>query len=188
MNKTISFKANYIRPATILSNNNVPKTVSFVRLDPECVSDMEAVRDVANNWRHSTTFLLDILEEMNDCTDFFEHMGKKFFAITRQEDNFEYLTPKKVLGLAEIIQQDSSNSFKLKFLQVHPEHTAQTRKHKPSEFKGIGTAILDALTEIFPNKNIKGEATAEALDFYLGYGFQKTGEKHVEFIANSKRR
>lgn len=187
MHENISFKANFIKPTTILTNNNTPKTVSFVRLDPESISDMNTMRTIANSWGKNKTFVTDIIQDMDDCTDFFEHMGKKFFAITLQKDNFENLSSDNLLGLAEIIQS-SADAVKLKYLQVHPEHTTKTRKHKISEFKHIGTAIINALTEIFPNKIIRGEATTEALDFYLGYGFQKTGEKQVEFIANSKKK
>lgn len=179
----ISFKANLISPAKILERNSKgtfePKTVSFVELNPEYNPDMDAIREVNKMWNDRKTLASNIIEEMHDSTDFFEHAGKRFFAITEQADSLENIEPSKVLGLTETIQGHNDN-VKIKFFVVHPKHQ---RGKKNAQFKHVGTSLLDSLKEIFQNKTLRGQATPNAMKFYLANGFTKLdSNRNIKFI------
>lgn len=174
MENKISFKANFISNPKILKLHSAdtfkPKTVSFVELNPDHTPDMDAVRAVNRMWENRTTLAEDILDEMRDSTDFFEHAGKRFFAITQQNGSYGKLNPSKILGLAETIE-GNSNNIKIKVMQVHPEH--QSGK-EGATFKHIGTSILDSLKELFPSsKNFCGHSPKESEGFCLNNGFVK---------------
>lgn len=179
----ISFKANLISPAKILERNSTgtfePKTVSFVELNPEHNPDMNAIMEVNQMWDNRRTLASNIVEEMHDSMDFFEHAGKRFFAITEQADSLENIEPSKVLGLTETIQGNYDN-IKIKFFLVDPKYQ---RGQKNAPFKHVGTSLLESLKELFPNKTFSGQSTPEAVKFYLANGFQKLdANRNMKFI------
>lgn len=181
MHNTISFKANYISSANVLQrtpdNEFKNKKVSFVKLNPDSISDKATISILDHNWKQRKTFANEILDDMVDCTDFYNHAGKEFFAITQQKDTFNHLNPEKILGVAEVINGTNSN-VKLKYIQVDPR---QTRNCESATFKHVGSALLDSIKAYFPLKNIILESVEKAENFYLANGFKPIFEKHFIF-------
>lgn len=181
MHNQISFKANYISAATIQQRTPqftfTDKKVSFVQLDPESTLDRNSIFTLDHNWEHRKTFANEIFEDMNDCTDFYNHAGKKFFALTTQKNHFEILESEKILGITEIIN-GMRDTLKLKYLQVHPQHKWTS---EAAAFKHIGSAILDSLKRHFPACDIILESVPDAKNFYRANGFKQFSREHFIF-------
>lgn len=175
MVNSISFTGKYLQTKTIKHKNAENMfhdcRVKLVELDSDCSNDVDALSMVNYSWDSGKTLLANINEEFRDCREFENpSLFKNFFVMTTQRDNFENLKPKKVIGAAEVFVRDPE-AVTLKYLQVDPKNNMQCKER---QFKGIGTAILDGLKEIFKGRDIILEPVKDkgVKKFYKSNGFQ----------------
>lgn len=175
MLNSISFTGKYLQTKTI--KRKTPEKIfqdckaKFVELDSDCPNDIDTLSSVNYSWDNGRTFLADINEEFRDCREFENPSSfKRFFAITTQKSDVENLKPKKVLGVAEVFLGNTENVV-LKYLQVDPKNNMQC---KESGLKGIGTAIIDGIKEVFRDKDIivQPVKNKQVKKFYRANGFQ----------------
>ena len=102
----------------------------------------------------------------------------KFYAVTSQKDNFKVLDANKVLAVAEVAKTDES-TININYLQVDP---MQLRGAETAEFRHIGTAILNAIKDLYPFQDIYLRSTNSAKRFYKSQGFEKLKRNSNEFI------
>ncbi len=170
----INFKANYINATTVKRINQTPvsdKVVSFVELSPQSTSDVKAIRTLSYCWDDNKSLAGDLYCNLRDCSLYGDNSGQKFYAITQQRNNFEKLDSDEILAVAQIRDRDDIH---LDLLQVDP---ANNNDIYLREFCHIGTAMLNCLKKLFPNKDITLKSVDSAFDFYLKNGFNR--------IANS---
>lgn len=171
MSNNISFRAEFIKPETIKRcyqyKPSKDLTASFVELKSNSSADRSALRGVCSLWGEGETFASSILNHFEDGV-FWKTTNKKYYALTMQRRQLETPAAKKILGVAEIIQGD--NRIKLKFLQADPANNMHSSNPK---FRGIGTAILNALKAIFPNYDIILNTAESAREFYKANGFEE---------------
>ncbi|MCM1003184.1 MAG: hypothetical protein NC408_02455 [Candidatus Gastranaerophilales bacterium] len=171
MTNQISFKAQFIRPATITKYSAVrdykPMRASFIELKPKTTADRTALRGAESLWGEGDTFAAGIANDFEDEI-FWTNTNKKYYALTLQKNHLDTPVATKILGLAEVLTGD--NRIKLKYLQTDPQHKHNSPNQK---FKGIGTAMLDAIKTIFPQADIVLEPAESAVDFYLENGFKR---------------
>lgn len=180
MNNNISFRANFISPSQIKTSACKEIRTSFVELKSKCFNDRNVLRDVESQWGEGQSFATEILRDLENSIFMF-NPNKRYFALTMQNKQFDKLIPKKILGLAEIIQ--GNGRIKLKYLQADPKNNMHSSNRK---FTGIGTAILNALKTLFPKNDIVLQTAASARDFYKFNGFEEWGIENEMIFRHSK--
>ena len=129
----VNFKANYICEVPL---KYVKRKGCFVELNPRDINDLLSLRKVSEGWdTNLTNGIFDDALENHAAYD----SKTKFFAVTRQRNNLEFLNPDLILGLAETINM-SKEKIKLHILQVNPLNKRE----------GIGSSIIKHLQNIFP--------------------------------------
>ena len=181
MSNNISFKAEFISPS-IIKKASTGKEIrtSFVEHKSKCSKDRIALNGVESQWGEGNTFATGILSDFEKSTYDYTP-NKKYFALTLQNKQWNELIPKKILGLAEIIQGEGR--IKLKYLQADPKHNMHSAKRK---FTGIGTAILNTLKSLFPQHDIVLQTAESARDFYIANGFEEIGKENEMIFRHSK--
>lgn len=176
MNNNISFRANFINPGKIKKTStckDIP--ASFVELKSKCYNDRMSLKGVVSLWGEGDTFAAGILDDLESSTYDYS-TNKRYFALTLQRKQMDELIPKKILGLAEIIQ--GKGRIKIKYLQTDPQNNIHSSKRK---FRGIGTAIIDSLKALFPQDEIILQTAESAREFYKFNGFEELGEYEMIF-------
>lgn len=172
----INFKANYVSPTyikdTYRNSNKQDCKVSLVEVNPNSQADLSAIHDIALNWGKRDTYAVNIMENLfysHYCEDF---SGKRFFALTKQPNNFEKLKGEEVLGLAMVITNDTKE-VRLEYLQVEPENNYFSIERR---YKGIGSSLLHSICDIFKNRDISLCSAKSAIEFYKSQGFKQINE------------
>lgn len=179
MKNSISFGAKFIQNSTIQKYNPttkkyMPEDVSFIEIIPKDNNDQRALKQLNKQWQGSN-YTGSILDDMLECCSDYSSINSRFFAITTQKKNLKHLDHKLILGLAEMELSDPKTPF-LEYLQVHPDFIGTLE----AKFKYIGTAILDALKNMY--SSITLHSTSPALDFYKKKGFKLV--EHTSFSCH----
>lgn len=178
----INFKASYINSTTIKRINQpqtTDKVVSFVELSPQSMSDVKAIRTLSYCWDDNKSFAGDLYNNLRDCRLYSDDSGQKFYAITQQRNNFEKLDSDEILAVAQIHDRDDIH---LDLLQVDPANNNDVYLR---EFCYVGTAMLNCLKKLFPDKDITLKSVNSAIEFYLKNGFNRIGDSS-HFIFKHK--
>ena len=175
----INFTANYIKPAIIKKNdgngNFRPYKVSVAELDCKNRNDVRALKKTGQEWKEfSSEIYWDFID---NCKN---NLNRHFYAITSQTDDYEHLRHDEIMGLAEFEEDKNVNT--LVFLQVNPELNYTSAE---SEYKYIGTAMLDFLAATFPQKYIKVFPVPTAYEFYLKNDFTPIPGTDKRYLWNA---
>lgn len=141
--------------------------VAFVELNPDNMSDMKALRDIADEWDFGETFAKNIYNEARGVIRYWgEKPVKRFFALVHSCVNPMNLNSDNIIGVTEI--HDKIDEVEIKYLQAEPPYTEYQME---PIFKGIGTAIINSIKALIPNKNIVLRSVDSAKKFYRKNGF-----------------
>ena len=160
----VTFGATHIKPTNILKKNGdkyVSHKVSVVELNRNDKNDLITLGTLESDWGCDSlvNFILAVVEN---------NSRNHIYALTSQEDSFENLDDKKVLGVMLFEEQEAENE--LKAIQTHPRY--KTKKcHRPN-YKNIGTAMIDFLKEKYSDKPLVLYSDSSALGFYEKLGFK----------------
>lgn len=174
----ITFKGKYIQTTYIerkgIDNKMHRCKTSFVELRPDSYEDFLSLNIANCNWDDCNTYLHDIAKLFNSYYhDKNKKIQHKFFAITSQEDHFEKLNARKILGVTQT-KNKKKNIIEIEFLQTNPNTKFKSPDRK---FRQVGERILDVLKLIYPKKDLILEADDIAIPFYKKNGFKLTGKK-----------
>lgn len=178
----ISFKGAFINPVNIKKidgNQYKDFQASFVELNPKDRADIDMLNKIQMTWRGDFT---ETIFNSAFCSSFIDNDKKKFYALTSQQDSFDKLDAKKVLGVVELNKLKHIN--RIEFLQVNPNYIvgkpkswigklfSSTRNKEQSLplFKRVGSAILDSLKKI-TDKPLDLLSVENATGFYRKNGF-----------------
>ena len=176
----VSFGAKFVRNAKIKKLNPLSKgyekmQVSFVRIDPKNLSDINALGRVADTWvneKFASTIYNRALSLRKGGID----LNSKIFAITSQKDNFKKLDADRILGVAEI-EELTPKSCYLGHIQVDPNHIY----YEVPPFKGVGTAILNRLKDMYSQISLNSAPECSVRHFYEMNGFQRVSEDSLKY-------
>lgn len=168
----INFKAHLIDSTQIKEKYNekyINKKVNLIELNPQNKQDMFTLKEIGAEWNYGYSLAKEIHIDAENTIYYPEKIKTipKFYALTKQ--NQEFKTPKinDILALAEI-EEKSKNVIKIVFLQVNPEYNYYS--YSP-DFKYIGTGFLNVIKKIFKGKTLTLQAAFDAVKFYLKNGF-----------------
>lgn len=180
-NTNISFGARYIKDAQIkkLVSDGIykPKETPIIEIDPYNREDLTALKHIVADWGNDT-FAADICSDAHFVNDF-DSQHPRFYAVTRQKQHFEHLSPDLVMGLAEVIKTSAKN-LNLEFLQVNP--LLLDFMYEPPLFKHVGTAIIDFIKgKCKKNHSISLKSVPTAEGFYEKNGFVKIDKNSANY-------
>ena len=190
MNCMISFKAHYVQPAIIqkqnaLTGNFEDCKVRMAELEPVSAADSIALKKTAELWGGKKfSFVGDISD---DFENFFktrnESPNKKFLVLTCQKGDLSRLKPLDILACAEVTQR-TLNKHEIKYLEVSPIYVHLKKDRK---LKHIGSAMLDGIKTLLPNKDIVLDSSCDGINFYLRNGFECLNSITMIFRGRAKK-
>lgn len=173
----ITFKAQYIKSAEILAQNYnrdyTPYRASIVELNPKSKNDLISLNRTNMEWDNCETMADFITATFNTIHEYESNPNdERFFALTRQKDNYNQLDECHILGLVHT-KRNPNNKLKIEYLQTNPDtsYTSFIRS-----FKHVGEALVKFVIEFFPDKEIFLNAERSAIPFYEKIGWKKTGD------------
>ncbi len=175
---TSQFKKNMIIQTRDGSSNYCDKTVSVVELDRKNNHDIDTMFAIGDNWskqgfNYAQSILISAISD-EDETDWTDKLKEHYIAMTLQDDNFEKLDPKKVIGLSLLSEYNYDNE--INYLQVKPTNS-YSKVGEKRKYKKIGTAMLDYMKSISEQKPIFVNSALEAVNFYTMNDFKRVSEE-----------
>ena len=163
-------------------NKYVDYSVNFVQIDGSNRFDLTAINTVAQKWK-GATYIKKIATASHwiQTRDFVEI---DVYALTAQQKNFDKLKPNKILGLAEM-RNDNKNPENriLQHLQVKPSAINLENNDKKT-YKRTGTAILTSLKKIYNNISLFADSPSTE-KFYKKNGFIEDFFCHGHMVWSS---
>ena len=167
----ISFGARCISDTTIQKIDkgralkaDVP--ASFVELDPFCESDLAAISNVGERWHSDEGYGACIANCMKYCSGpgaETEAPNLNFYAITRQNSDFENLSDEDILALAQVYSENDGEK-KIEYLEADPDNSYKSKAD--IRYAHAGSAMLDALKALYCGEKIFLHSTTDAVKFY----------------------
>ena len=176
-----NFQASWVKDVEIAKL--IPNTKNYaacdarlVRLNPHDKFDLQALDDVANTWEYDK-FSVNIFNNAFDIYKGIEDPQYQIYAITKQKDNFNILNPDDILALSDLNEHYKNKAYLL-HIQVKPDYVYSNLP----EFKGIGSAIIEYLKEIFSQINLRSSPELSVKNFYKKHKFQNYTNSKTEFV------
>ncbi|MBR6301324.1 GNAT family N-acetyltransferase [bacterium] len=177
---SVSFGAKFVRNANI--EKLIPGTadyakskVSFVRIDPDNLGDIKALAEVASCWEHEK-FANTIYNRAKSLRESAFDLKSKVYALISQRDNFKRLEPANIMGLVEV-EEYAPKSIRLNHIQVNPQYIYL----ETPPVRGIGSAILRRLKDIYSQIILNSLPESSVRHFYEKNGFQRVSEDKLKY-------
>lgn len=153
----------------------VPSKLPVVELDLLNKKDVRALKELNLFWQGSD-YIMNICYDVNRVYNINQDNERThLYAITTQKADFENLRSDEILGIAETKHPNINEPVSLEYIQVSPDLQGV---FYPSEYKHIGTAMLNFLKDRCKNKKIILTSAVNASKFYEKNGFKKLGTKN----------
>jgi len=150
------------------SNKYADETASFVKIEPNNIDDINALKNIAKCWKDAsfaTNIYYAASAIRNDSKFYKNHM---VFALTSQKSDFEKLDDDKILGIIHIAPLNKFWLF-IEQLQANPKYIYK----KDSLYKGIGTGILNSVKGMCSKMSCFPAESESVKKFYAKNGFNE---------------
>ncbi|MBP3820420.1 GNAT family N-acetyltransferase [bacterium] len=176
-NNNTAFGAKFIKFEKIKKLKTAEKTyeniyASFVEINPQNQNDISALSKTAKYWENEK-FAGNIYLTAKELTKQTKNIGK-IYALTEQKGNFEKLEFKKILGITNIIKEDTKCIY-LDHIQTNPAYIYDVM----NKFKGIGSGILNSLKSLYNVITLISLDTKATKNFYRKNGFQEVNNSNL---------
>jgi len=169
---TVNFTANHIKNVEILkkcSDKYKPCEVALVELDACSQKDRNTVDGINRIWDYSfTAFTYDDMVKFSESNYLADRLH--VYALTTQKGKYEKVTPKKILGIVELIE-DTCSGNKIEVLQTKPT-LLPDMKHPNPKYKHVGNQLISYLKDRHLNRQLYVNPTKTAVEFYKKQGFE----------------
>ena len=190
---SISFGAIPINKVTIKKWNKTTNKftnypVSFVKIDADNKSDLEAVYKTSLKWKARKE--AKYIQPISTSSQWLKGNPIDVYALTLQSDKFENLQAGGILGFAEMREDEAEQGIHLlNFLQVRPNAMNVNQKYKVI-YKHIGSGILTSLKKIYNRIHLHSENDENVEKFYQKNGFidDYKGSMHYTWDRNPFKR
>ena len=151
--------------------------LNFVRIEPDNTQDINALSDAANYWRYDK-FAKNIYYAacaVRNKSKYYKN--NVIYALTSQTENHSNLNSDKLLGLVHISPSYDS-SVLIERIQVNPEMIYC----RIPEYKGLGTAMLNSLKNLYDIITCHPATEKSVKDFYYKNDFKPKPNNIDELI------
>lgn len=127
------------------------------------------MKSIHNEWGSGDKYSRDIFYSFKSkANNPMLYKTRRFFALTKQPDNFQILRTEDLLGLIQITKNTTENFNKIEYLQTSPDYQPQIYLRK---FKGVGAALLATIEKILPKADTILYALPTNREFYERQGY-----------------
>lgn len=153
------------------------QSASFVEIDSSNTDDIKALSEVAKYWMYGkfTSNIYHAACALRNGSNYYKN--HKIYALTTQRSNYNNLNSDKILGLVHVSPNDDNYTF-IEHFEVNPQYIYASEQ----EYKGIGTAMLDSLKQVYNKLSCCPLSSKYVINFYEKNGFIKKPEKFNYYI------
>jgi hypothetical protein len=179
---SVNFRAKFINNVTIQKFDKKTKSfvdfpASFVKLEGGKYSDIKVVDKAAELWKGAT-----YIRRIATASHWMSSASIDMYAVTTQKSKFENLKYSKVLGFAEMRNDERRPKFKwLYYLQVKPSAQNVDNEDK-KDYKRVGSSAIQSLKKIYKNISLFSAESSNVEDFYINHGFIKDYEGRGHYV------
>ncbi len=184
-----SFGASCAGKITIKAKNEagkfVPKDARVAILNVNYFPDFRAIRKLSNFWERKTgghiiSSIFDYAQK--DVAKVNENYPYRvYYAVTTQDGDLKKLDPKKILGIATVLEKDNAKNHTVSWLQVNPFYNYSAKGHQ-RKYKNIGEQLIKFIRE-YGGKPLETNAEDDTVNFYKKIGFTPfTNEKYHMYM------
>lgn len=187
---SINFGAKFINKVTIQKFDKKTKgfvdyPANFVKLESGKHSDIKVVDKAAEQWKGAK-----YIQRIATASHWMDATSIDVYALTTQKNKFENLKYSKVLGFAEMRNDERRPKFKwLYYLQVKPSAQNIDNSGK-KDYKHVGSSTLQSLKKIYKNISLFSADSPNIEQFYESHGFIQDyeGKAHYVWCSNILKR
>lgn len=180
----LNFKANYIKDAQVKKYNSInnsyePVSISFVEMEPDNIRDFLALKDVVKYWpeeKYASNIAHSLYLLGNNTIS---RDSYKIYALTTQKNKFYSLNSNEILAIGEVSEKIPEKVLELDYLQVDPQ---LIYSFSQKEYKGVGSAFLNALKEFETVQSIFLKSVRSAVNFYKKNDFELIDNKELKLL------
>jgi hypothetical protein len=147
----------------------------FVRLDGRNDNDLKAIDYINKNWE-KTPYTKTICTAANWMKN---NELIKIYALTEQSKNYTKLRPTKILGLADMREEQEDGNV-LEHLQVKP--SAININSNNRKYKKVGSSILKSLKKVYNQIALVSVNNPNIEKFYKDNGFIEFADAKGNYI------
>ena len=179
---SINFGAKYLKTVDIKKLDKqtgqfYPTQASFVEYDPKNLHDLKTLVRTSHNWKKGL-FVHVIAQKAGYLTqNLLPPQHNKIYILTSQNDNFNKIHAKYILGLADIEKLPNGKD-ELEYFEVNPKHKHGSENR---EYKNIGEAMMNELKNLC-KKSISLYSSSEGTKFYEKEGFKIIDKSFLKYI------
>lgn len=167
----INFTASFVKNTTIKKKDSPSAkpentSVAIVELDKNDENDIQALTELKNDWtQRSGKYIRSIYYIAKRERPDFDVEKEHYYAITTQKDNFDELNSDQVLGVMLFYETTPDEELnEIKYLEVEPSNSRTLNKER--KYSGIGSRMVDFVTQTFRQKPIYVYSDVNAVSFY----------------------
>ena len=147
----------------------------FVLLDGSNSGDFKVISYISKKWKDAS-----YIKEITTAANWMGHKDYiKIFALTEQKKNFDKLSPKKILGLAEMREEQEEGNV-LSHIQVKP--SAININSGSNKYKKTGYSMLKSLKKLYNQISLVSVRDDNIEKFYKDNGFVEYAEFPGNFV------
>jgi len=168
----ITFGARYISPVQIQKTINkkeiVPYRTALVELLPNSQKDFLSL-GVASTFLIRKSQLVGYIHDdfaLASIGDIATHEWRRFLAITEEQENYNFIKPRNILGLIEFSAFHTDSDY------IYVDYIQTMKKILFDKFSHVGTSMLDCIKKLYPQKDIELDAFPKTVKFYEKNGFE----------------
>lgn len=167
------FNANYINSGRIsklaqYSDKYESCPVNFVLLENN-KNDNKLLKTLQQQW--NGVYFIKCINTDAAWRDINRFKNIKIYALTDQNNNFDKLKAKSILGIAEIREKKENKKGILWYLQVKPDSINVSPDFAPKN-KGCGSAMLKSLKQLYDSIELSSTDSESVRKFYKDNGFR----------------
>ena len=183
----VSYKAKFLNKAEVkkLIKGSYPcserKNVNFIKIESLNTDDIKALSNAAKYWQDSkfSTNIYYVACALRNESQYYKN--HELYALTEQETDFEKPDSDKLLGLVHVSPNDDGYTL-IEHIEVNPKYLYI----KEPEYRGLGTAMLNSIKQIYDRISCYPLSARSVINFYEKNGFVKQPENYKYYTFSKK--
>ncbi len=189
-NYSPSFSAALAMKTSVLRYNPATRTykpfaADLIKFDKKNPEDYESMKQICglSDFQTLGSYLLKLWT--NNTWNWPAVKSNSVYALTTPQKNYDIINTDDVLGITEFVEnkEDIPGFYnQIMFMITRKPYQASNRSGL-SNYSEIGTGMVDALKDLYPQKSIAVFSEIEALPFWEKQGFSTVGDRKLIYYV-----